>query len=387
MNFPDDKVLWHQFTVAKDAVYFATADKKKQYFGFGVKDMVIAPTPEELKTWINKQQQPIFGGLPFDCQNVTNSKLMNGYFVAPEIVYEVNARQTWGARLQMSIANKVRTQQAKILNQTDDETWLKRVDQQIKIMQGDATKQKVVLGRQRKLTLTQAINEEQLLTQLIAQQPNSYHVIFKHDGEIFVSATPERLVQVEAGKFSTAGVAGTSPRGRDKVEDENLAKQLLHDHKNLLEHEYVVQTIKQRLQTIAKVNIPSQPKIMKNPQVQHLYTPITGKLTIAINIIDLVLRLHPTPALGGKPFDWAMATIQAIELQPRGLFAAPIGMVLPNGDGEFVVGIRSMLIQDTTAVLFAGAGILADSDANQEFNETGLKMTPMMNLFKGETNE
>lgn len=381
MSFPTKEQLYAQFSQADDAVYFASADKQHIYFGFGVSAEINTGDAGAIKEWMAQQDQPVFGGLPFDEQTQA-SPIMAGYFFAPCVVYEVTAGAIFGTPITTWPQIK-RQGQATITKQVDDIEWPERIKNVIKTMQTDTTKQKVVLGRQRQLKLTSTVDQVQLLIDLNTQQPNSYHFVLKHGGEIFVSATPERLVKVDGQAFATAGVAGTTRRSINADEDEQLAMALLHDDKNLLEHEYVVNTIKERLADLVALTVPNAPSIMKNPQVQHLYTPITGHLNTNTNILDLVTQLHPTPALGGKPLAWAMATIKDIELEPRGLFAAPIGVVLPNGDGEFIVGIRAMLIKQQTAQLFAGAGILADSDAAQEFAETGLKMTPMMNLLKG----
>ena len=122
--------------------------------------------------------------------------------------------------------------------------------------------------------------------------------------------------------------------------------------------------------------------MLKTPQIQHLYTPIQGQLNAETPLFALVERLHPTPALGGWPRDWAKKVIEDYERAPRGLFAAPLGYYLPNGMGEFIVGIRSMLIEANQARLFAGAGVLAESDLAQEAQEIQLKMTPMRELLE-----
>ena len=98
----------------------------------------------------------------------------------------------------------------------------------------------------------------------------------------------------------TAGVAGTIRRGETEAEDGQLADELLHDAKNLQEHAYVVETIVDRLGDVADLTLPDGPQIMKNPQVQHLYTPIAGKLRGENTVLALAERLHPTPALGGR---------------------------------------------------------------------------------------
>lgn len=158
--------------------------------------------------------------------------------------------------------------------------------------------------------------------------------------------------------------------------------------KNRVEHETVVAEIKERLQAanVKSLQVPAEPQILKTPQVQHLYTPITGQLASDSNLLQITAELHPTPALGGKPRDWALSEIAQIEKVPRGLFSGPIGMMTMDGDGEFIVGIRSMWYRKNLATLFAGAGILAASDAQMEYQETGLKLLPMMNLLKEQVN-
>lgn len=383
MNFPTFNELQNEFDSHEYVVYFATSDKKNQYFGFDLEDEFIENNTQKLKEWLVNQDKPVFGGFCFDNQVTKNSILMNGYFFTPKTVYDINEKFIYGKEIDINTLKTKQSTKARIIKQIDDDDWLNRIKKPISIMQNDKTKQKVVLGRQRTLILDKKVNLNTLITDLNEQQPNAYHLILKRKNEVFVCATPERIVAVEDKNFATAGVAGTINRGKTAVEDEILAKQLLNDPKNLKEHAYVVDTIKDRLANLVDLNVPDKPIIMKNPQLQHLYTPISGNLKAKSNIIDLVLNLHPTPALGGKPLDFAMNTIKEIELLPRGLFASPVGVLLPNGNGEFVVGIRAMILNESNAQLFAGAGILADSNAKQEFLETGLKMTPMMNLFRG----
>ena len=144
-------------------------------------------------------------------------------------------------------------------------------------------------------------------------------------------------------------------------------------------------SLAERLQHVtSELHIPTTPQLLKNKQVQHLYTPITGQLVDNMPLTAVVTSLHPTPALGGVPREAALAYIAAHEKWPRGLFAGPVGYFTADNSGEFVVGIRSMYVNQLThqATLFAGAGIVADSDAQQEYDETGLKFEPMRQLLK-----
>ena len=381
MSFPTEKQLRDRFDRSEHAVYFATADKRTRYYGFGVREEKFGADFQDVAAWAREQRYPVFGGFSFDEQSVTDSALMNGYFVLPEVLYDITDQHLWGRETD-PFGAPIPIAGPAITSQTDERDWPDRVQTAVDDMQQNSNHQKVVLGRQRQVRLTGELNLATLLADLATQQPDSYHFVLKRGDEVFVSATPERLAKVNRGQFETAGVAGTIRRGADEAEDARLATELLQDPKNLQEHAYVVETIVSRLQDVATLTLPDGPQIMKNPQVQHLYTPIAGQLNGDNTVLALAERLHPTPALGGKPVDWAMATIRTIEQHPRGLFAGPIGVVKPDGDGEMIVGIRSMWLKQQTATLFAGAGILADSDVQAEFEETGLKMTPMMNLLK-----
>ena len=137
------------------------------------------------------------------------------------------------------------------------------------------------------------------------------------------------------------------------------------------------------LKTCTNVNIPNEPVLHPLKNLQHLYTPVTGTLKDEYSIFDCLKDLHPTPALGGTPTEDSLAYIREHELLDRGWYGAPIGWVDSNQNGEFAVAIRSGLIQGDEASLFAGCGVLADSDPEMEFEETRIKMLPMLNVLGG----
>ncbi|HAQ08276.1 MAG TPA: isochorismate synthase, partial [Bacillus bacterium] len=155
-------------------------------------------------------------------------------------------------------------------------------------------------------------------------------------------------------------------------------------HKNLIEHQYVVDMIKEAMrETCDEVILPDEPKLMKMKYIQHLYTPVVGKNREGTSLLHLVNRLHPTPALGGLPKKAAVEKIREVEQMDRGLYAAPIGWMDYQGNGEFAVAIRSGLIQGREASLFAGCGIVADSNAESEYTETSIKFRPMLTALGG----
>jgi menaquinone-specific isochorismate synthase len=123
--------------------------------------------------------------------------------------------------------------------------------------------------------------------------------------------------------------------------------------------------------------------LMKMKYIQHLYTPVIGRNREGTSLLHLVDRLHPTPALGGLPKQAAIEKIREIEQLDRGLYAAPVGWMDHQGNGEFAVAIRSGLIQGNEASLFAGCGIVADSNADSEYKETSIKFRPMLTALGG----
>ncbi|MEZ4605830.1 MAG: chorismate-binding protein [Deinococcales bacterium] len=172
-------------------------------------------------------------------------------------------------------------------------------------------------------------------------------------------------------------------RSKDLAEDDTLAQKLLADPKERWEHELVIQQVTERLKPLSKsLEIPTT-AIMKLPHIQHLYTPITAKLKKNYRLIELTKELHPTPALGGAPRYQALDYIAQAEPLPRGFYAAPLGYIEANQqEGEMVVAIRSAVAQASRLWLFAGAGIVAGSEAEKEWQETALKFRVMLQALE-----
>lgn len=262
--------------------------------------------------------------------------------------------------------------------------WKQAVSHAIQRIKNDEKLEKIVMAREMQLTFTDQVDITSVIKNLLDTQPHSYVFAFDHRGECFVGATPERLVKVENEKMLSTCLAGTSPRGNTVEEDEKLSHQFLNDEKNLKEHDFVVQMIRQGIEDYCiDINIPNNPSIYKLKNLQHLYTPVEARLKKTATIFDIIKQLHPTPALGGTPTEEALDFIRSHELLDRGWYGAPIGWVDSNNCGEFVVGIRSGLIQGDKASLFAGCGIVKDSDIEEEFQETSMKFLPMLNVLQG----
>jgi len=247
---------------------------------------------------------------------------------------------------------------------------------------------KIVLARELRLGFERSIDSGKVLEQLIAEQPLSYIFSLEAGGDCFVGATPERLIKKQGNEVFSTCLAGSMRRGKDEQEDVCLGEELLHDQKNLQEHQYVVSMISNAFDSVCeKVMVPAGPTLMKNRHIQHLYTPVRGISKEGVTIFEFVENLHPTPAMGGLPKEKAVVRIREMEDLERGFYAGPLGWVDTYGNGEFAVGIRSALIQNNEASLFAGCGVVEDSTPESEFRETGIKFNPMLSALGGNLNE
>ena len=243
---------------------------------------------------------------------------------------------------------------------------------------------KVVLARRVDLRAAADLDVVAALRHLARTAPESTTFAFVRDGTTFLGATPERLVRTQGRSFETVALAGSAPRGRDAEEDARYAAALMASGKEREEHAIVVDMIRASLSPIVEaLHVAAAPAILPLRHLQHLATPITGRLHEDAGLLVLAQRLHPTPAVGGMPRDVALALIAEHEGFDRGWYAGPIGWLGADGDGELVVALRSGLVRGAAATLFAGCGIVADSDPAREWEESRLKLRTMIAAFGG----
>ncbi|SFA91757.1 isochorismate synthase [Lentibacillus halodurans] len=243
---------------------------------------------------------------------------------------------------------------------------------------------KIVLARERLVRLTDEAVVSTTLNKLTDTQPNSYVFAFERAGDCFVGASPERLVKQDKNDVLSTCLAGTAPRGKTKAEDARIGTSLLHDEKNRREHDFVVKMIRQSMENFcSSIDVPEEPVIYPLKNLQHLYTPVNATLKEGYSIFDIIGELHPTPALGGVPRNKSLAFIREHERVDRGWYGAPVGWLDSNRNGEFAVAIRSGLIQGNQASLFAGCGIVKDSEPEAEYEETNIKFMPMLSVLGG----
>lgn len=265
--------------------------------------------------------------------------------------------------------------------------WIDRVNKAIELLKLAFAK-KVVLARDLHLSYQQKINHMSVLNNLKQQQKNSYIFSMTSEKDCFIGATPERLVKKEGKHIFSSCVAGSAPRGKTDREDNQIKTDLLNDPKNLEEHQFVVDMITNAFHQLCdSVSRAKSPQIMTNKDIHHLYTPVEGWAKEGVSIFEFVKELHPTPALGGTPTETALQIIRDLELFERGMYAGPLGWVDYKQNGEFVVAIRSALLKESEAVLFAGCGIVKNSIPDKEYEETKVKFRPMLRALGGNLDE
>jgi menaquinone-specific isochorismate synthase len=198
-------------------------------------------------------------------------------------------------------------------------------------------------------------------------------------GQSFIGASPERILSIHHHQLVTDALAGTSPRGRSALEDGALAQRLMDSDKERHEHQVVVDFIKQRLVDLGlQPTFARHPSILPLSNIQHLHTPIHADVPSGIHPLEILASLHPTPAVAGMPRAIACQQIRQYEKFGRSLYAAPLGWMDGDGNAEFVVGIRSALLDGHCARLYAGAGIVKGSDPDREVAEIKLKFQTLL---------
>jgi menaquinone-specific isochorismate synthase len=198
-------------------------------------------------------------------------------------------------------------------------------------------------------------------------------------GQSFIGASPERLLSIRNRKLISDALAGSAPRGQTVIEDQKSAQRLFDSKKERHEHQLVVEFIAQQLYGIGLLpNFAKSPALLKLSNIQHLHTPIQAPVPAHLHPLQIVSVLHPTPAVAGMPRQTACEQILHYEQFDRSLYASPLGWVDAQGNAEFIVGIRSALLDGKRARLYAGAGVVAGSTPEREFAEVKLKLQALL---------
>lgn len=244
---------------------------------------------------------------------------------------------------------------------------------------------KVVLARDREGRIAADADRRTVIARLERAYPECW--TFAVDGVI--GASPETLVRSLDRQVAARVLAGTAPRGADAAEDARLEQALLTSTKNRREHRYAVDSALASLSRLAAQDDPGsgltssrEPFGLALPNVWHLASDIRGTLPPGLGVLDLVGALHPTAAVGGTPTPLAVTAIDRLEPFDRRRYAGPVGWVGANGDGEWAIALRSAEVgRDGDVTAFAGGGIVRESIALDEYDETELKFRPIVDAF------
>jgi menaquinone-specific isochorismate synthase len=257
----------------------------------------------------------------------------------------------------------------------DGPAWRDAVGEAVARIGDDLSK--VVLARAVRLRTAADIDVRWLLGRLAEQYPTCW--TYHNNG--LVGASPEMLVRREHGLVTSRVLAGTIRRDGSEELDLKLAHALARSSKNLAEHELAVDSVAAALAPFASgMNVPERPFVLELPNVLHLASDVTAVVHQQVSALQVAAALHPSAAVCGTPTDLARATIAELEKLDRGRYSGPVGWIDADGDGEFAIALRCGQIDaadPTTITIYAGCGIVAESDPDEEYAETTAKLLPM----------
>lgn len=260
----------------------------------------------------------------------------------------------------------------------DEEVWRQQVNRVITAIK-DGQVEKVVLARDLTATSTKEIDVRGLLQRLEIEYPSTW--LFLVNG--LVGATPELLVRLSKSLVTSRVLAGTIRKSGNEDRDLALAASLAKSSKDLEEHEYAVKSVADGLAPFcSSTNVPESPFVLHLANVMHLATDVTGVLNSSArqaDIFTLIEQLHPSAAVCGTPTEIAKKYIAQLEQMDRGRYSGPVGWIDAQGDGEIAIALRCGLLSDDqkSIRIFAGCGIVADSNPEKEFAESQSKLIPM----------
>jgi salicylate biosynthesis isochorismate synthase/menaquinone-specific isochorismate synthase len=241
---------------------------------------------------------------------------------------------------------------------------------------------KVVLAREVRVHTPGAIDAAPVLGALRDVFPGCFCFCVGTPELAFVGASPELLVRRDGARAQTVALAGTTRRSADPAVDSHLGEQLAQSPKDRHEQEIVARAIERTLDPVSVwVAAADEPVLVKVQNVQHLATPIRAQLREPVPALELAGMLHPTPAVGGEPRAAAERLIPELEGLDRGWYAGGVGWTDLAEDGEFCVALRCALLRERVAHLYAGCGIVADSDPAAELAETEVKLAALLPLL------
>ncbi len=247
---------------------------------------------------------------------------------------------------------------------------------------------KVVIARTMLVDAGRSLDVKQLLWRLRAVDPDCYVFAAPQTHAVrpaqLVGATPELLLRRNGRVVEATPLAGSSQRFGDARRDRASADSLFRSGKDREEHAVVVEDVERVLSAFCEnLEHPHEPQLLGTANVWHLATPFRGKIhDPSVTSLDIVAALHPTPAVCGMPRDLAREALEELEPVRRGGYAGPVGWTDASGDGEWAIALRCAEITGSTARLFAGAGVVADSVPEAEVDETERKFRALLDALR-----
>ena len=236
--------------------------------------------------------------------------------------------------------------------------------------------EKIVLARRAEVELAGPVDQAGLLGRLDGRHPDCFRFAVRPHEAMFAGASPERLVSLRGDLVESEAMAGSIRGGG------GAARALLESRKDRGEQAVVSRAIARALAPLVRsLELAPAPEARELRDVVHLCTPVRARLDRPRHLLELAAALHPTPAVGGEPQGGALDWIARHEQAPRGWYAGAVGWFDGAGDGELAVAIRSGLVDGERAYLWAGAGIVAESDPDAEYEETGLKQRALLDVL------
>jgi len=410
-----DILSWlHNNQLEDDMVYFSDRDGSFETGGIGSADKISAEDAIDLKELFEHMQERLsannpelryYGGFNFDLANCAKEwqslgsycfavpqfeffHLGNNYFFAFNIaiadIHEEKIHKILADLERLDFQQGTHYRQVpKALARLDtpnEAQWKNNFDSLF--VNGKLMLDKVVLARRTDFSFDVDIRPMALMKHLKEMSPHCFHFCFQPNSHFgFLGASPERLYKRMGEQLVSEALAGTTQRGTTAEKDNHLARELLHCVKNNKEHQFVVQELREELERLCtSLTQDNRARLIKFDSGQHLKTSFEGTLRRGIEDHQILQELHPTPAVGGCPKEKALDLIKKFEPFNRGWYAAPVGYV-GFDESEFAVAIRSGLVQGNKLSLFAGAGIVEGSTAEDEWEEIENKIGSFIKVF------
>lgn len=398
-----DPLAWLHAQPMEVRFAWSERDEEQIIAGAGIAAEVIAVPNQPAETIIRQcrdllcghESLRFFGGLSFDGTNAWKD-FGAGRFIVPRFLLAddllhlivMNQEDVANAAMDLRALQVVLPEfstslptPTRISHSPTRDRWQSNVDEALTFIRSEVL-EKVVLARKTTMRFEGSVDPVALTARIARATHDCFVFCFQFGQDsAFVGATPERLFRRIDDQLYSEVIAGTRPRGATPGQDQRLAYELLTSDKDQLEHDIVRKSIRQKLHKLVNhLDVDSHASVLRLAQKQHLCSGVQGTLKQSVDEGALLQRLHPTPAVGGYPTENALPEIARLEPFNRGWYAAPIGWI-GSHDAEFVVGIRSALVEPGKLSLYSGAGIVKGSDPDQEWDEVENKIRDFVEIL------